>query len=237
MTWTVLALGSTLVVLSSLPYLLPGELHPFLLERPELTADTLWRSTLVVHVAAGIFALPVGLLLMSQRLLRRFPAIHRRLGRLYFYVVLVGMVPSGSYLAFFAKGGWAAGSGFFLSGVFVAYALVRSIRQARALDFRGHRDWMFRAYGQLASAISFRVFHVALQFTGMGYEELYISSLWLSVLGNALLVELAIALTSTLKPAAGAARRPLHASFSHRVGPVPDLADERGSVRRLAEQI
>lgn len=223
-TWIVLALGTVLVVLSSLPYLLPGEAHPFLLERPELTADIVWHSMLVVHVAAGIFALPTGAVLMSRWVLQRSPTFHRKLGRVFFYVVLLGMVPTGSYLALFAKGGVAAGSGFFLSGVFVAFSLVRSVRLAARREFSGHRDWMIRAYAQLASAISFRIFHVALQFSAMNYEELYISSLWLSVLGNAVVAELAIALIHTNK-AARAARRNSDALLVHRGRLVPDLVD------------
>ncbi|MEM6731695.1 MAG: DUF2306 domain-containing protein [Myxococcota bacterium] len=191
--WSFLILGIALVVVSSLPYVLPGGTHPFLDERPHLTADTLWRVALTVHVASGIFALPVGAFLFSTAAQRRWPALHARLGRVFLVVLVAGLVPSGTYLAVFAKGGLAAGSGFFLSGVFTAAAALHSVRLATQRQFVAHRDWMLRAYAQLASAITFRIVHLALQFSALSYEELYITSLWVSVLGNAVLAEVLIA--------------------------------------------
>ncbi len=190
--WSVLVVGTALVVASSLPYLVPGGEHPFLLERPELTARALWRGALTLHVACGVFALPTGAFLLSRRALRRWPKLHPRLGRLYASVLLLGMVPTGTYLAFFAKGGVAAGSGFFLSGVFAAGCVLLGAQRATQRRLRAHQEWMLRAYAQLASAITFRVAHVFLQLTPMAYEDLYVTSLWVSVLGNAALVELAI---------------------------------------------
>lgn len=191
---SVLILGTALVVASSLPYLVPGGAHPFLLERPALAADRLWRGTLTLHVALGIFLLPAGAFLLSRRALRLWPTLHARLGRVYVATLVLGMVPTGSALALFAKGGFAAGSGFFLSGVFAGACALLGIKRATERHLRAHREWMWRAYGQLASAITFRIAHVALQLAStLAYEQLYVASLWISVLGNAALVELLIA--------------------------------------------
>lgn len=203
--WCVLVAGTSLVVFSSVPYVLLGGEHPFLYERPHLTANTLWRGTLALHVASGIFSLPAGAFLLSRRALRRWPVLHRGLGRAYVYVLLSVMVPTGSILAFFAKGGWLAGSGFFLSGVFAASCAIAGVSSATERRVSDHRYWMLRAYGQLASAITFRVAHVVLQLTPMAYEDLYAASLWVSVLGNALAIEAWIA-WSQAKPSRVLAR-------------------------------
>ncbi|MEL6546196.1 MAG: DUF2306 domain-containing protein [Myxococcota bacterium] len=188
----VLAAGCVLVLASSVAYLIPGATHPFLDERPWLSANALWRATLTLHVGSGVFCLPLGALLLSNRLALRWPRFHRILGRSYAIVLLFGMVPSGTYLSLFAKGGFATGSGFLLSGLFAAGCTVQGVRSATQGRIAQHREWMWRAYGQLASAITFRIVHLALQFTDMPYDTLYLVSLWTSVVGNAVIVEVII---------------------------------------------
>jgi hypothetical protein len=46
------------------------------------------------------------------------------------------------------------------------------------------------SFAQVASAISFRIYHFAFQRLDFPYETNYIASVWLSVIGNAALAEL-----------------------------------------------
>lgn len=193
--WLVLTGGSTLVVVSSLRYLLPGLRHPFLLERIPLSLDTFWLATLKAHVACGLFGLPAGLVLLAQPVRARWPRFHRALGKSYAAVVLFVLVPTGVYLAPYSKLGWASGSGFLASAAFLAIATVGAIRAAERGDARRHRACALHSYAQVASAISFRVYHLAFQFLQLPYETNYVASVWLSVVGNAALAELAIRIT------------------------------------------
>lgn len=193
LTWGVLILGTALVLVSSAPYLIPGMDHPFLGERPALAAQLGWRGCLILHIAAGMVCLPGGLLLMSSRALRRWPGLHRSLGRLYGALIIVVMFPTGAYLAWHAKGGLLAGAGFFVSDLAAVVATVKAIEAATRGDLAAHRRGMIRSYAQVASAITFRIFHVAFQLAALPYEAGYVLSLWISVLGNAALAEALIA--------------------------------------------
>jgi hypothetical protein len=187
------AIGSALIILSSVAYVLPSGEHPFLDERPALAADLIWRLSLGVHVAGGIFCLPVGLLLLVRRAAVALPRVHKVIGRLYAAAFLLLVTPTGVLLAFYAKGGWTTGPGFVLSSIFSAFAFAVAVRAATERRLVAHEAWMLRSYMQLASAITFRVVHIALQFTDVPYDQNYILSIWGSVLGNAALAELIIA--------------------------------------------
>ena len=59
-------------------------------------------------------------------------------------------------------------------------------------DLAAHREWMTRSFAFAATAITFRVYHFAFFLGGMAEETNYVTSLWLSILGNAVIAELVL---------------------------------------------
>src|SRR4029434_2194761 len=114
--WLALWLGSLAITLSSIVYFHFDELAPFVTEKLPLPAENLYLFALRLHVIAAALALPGCLLLSSKLILARWPKFHRVCGRLVGSLIMGALTPSGFYLAFFAKGGWAGTAGFLLSG-------------------------------------------------------------------------------------------------------------------------
>src|SRR5689334_12994807 len=134
-TWLLaLALGSAFITVASLGYF-RADLPAFVVEKLPLPWEQVWLGALRVHVVAAAFALPCCLVLMSRTVLARAPRLHRWAGRATAAVVLFALVPTGSYLALFAKGGVPSTAGFLLSGAIVAVAMVQAVREARARRF------------------------------------------------------------------------------------------------------
>ena len=79
------------------------------------------------HIIAGPLALASGLALMSESLRRRFPAGHRRLGRVLVLGVLLVVAPSGLWMARYAATGAVAGMAF--ATLAIATALCAAHRQ------------------------------------------------------------------------------------------------------------
>jgi len=170
-----------LIIFNSLPYFTFRRDLPFLEEKGDLTSDPVWRACFYGHVLGGMLCLASAPFLFWDRLRVRFHAIHRGLGRLYGIVVLGCAGPAGLFLALHAKGGIAGRTAFLALGLLWWGATargVRSILQKRPAD---HRRWMIRSYSLALSAASFRVFQVALFWSGMADEPNYIVSLWLSL--------------------------------------------------------
>ena len=184
-----LVAGAALIAIGSVVYF-SEEAPPFLLEKLPLPNEDLWLLAVRVHVVTAIFSLVACLVLRSAMVVRRAPILHRWLGRVTGIALLLGAVPSGFYLALFAKGGLPSTIGFLLSGVITALAMVEAIRRARRGEVAAHRRAANHVLAQLSVAVTSRT--LLLCFDTFGYDPTtsYLISLWVPVIGSALLVEI-----------------------------------------------
>jgi hypothetical protein len=187
--WIVLTLGSLAITLASIVYFLPGQRAPFLIEKLPLRDEAFYLGVLRVHVLAAALALPGCLILTSATVLKHFQLFHRWCGRLIGLVVLFALAPTGFYLAFFAKGGWAGTFGFLLTGGIAFWAMLQAIRWARAKRFAQHRLYAFHVLGQLSVAVSSRAMLFLLETSNLDADSAYLLSLWIPVVGTFALVQ------------------------------------------------
>lgn len=184
-----MAAGSAVITALSLPYFDLETLPPFVIEKLPVRFEALWLGSLRVHVAAAAVSFPLCLALMTRALQRR-ARIHRWLGRITGAVVLFVLVPTGSVLAFDAKGGPLSSAGFLLSGAIIAWAMIAGVRSARRRDLLGHARGMRHVVGQMSVAVVSRALIVALDAIGVDPELAYLVALWGPVLGSVWVVEL-----------------------------------------------
>lgn len=173
--------GTAQIAAHSAGYFTDPFRHPFLLERPELAQDSVWRAALVMHVAGGLLCLATGPVLVWNLALRRSPALHRWLGRAYVVAILGWAGPSGLWLGAHAKGGLPAQSGFFALGVLSIATTVLGWRTIRRGDRAAHARWMARSYALALSALHFRAIHVAQYALGWTDDAAYAAGIWLSL--------------------------------------------------------
>lgn len=185
---TFLAVGWLLIAYASLEYFQPGRLAPFVIERMPLRFETLWRNSLLVHVAAAVVSFPLCLLLATGWLQRRV-RLHRPIGRVAALVVLLALVPSGFVLAFEAKGGAPSTIGFLLSGIIVLVAMVHGVGAARRHDPRAHQRAMRHVLAQMSVAVTSRAMLIGFDLAGVEPTLGYVAALWIPVVGSALVAE------------------------------------------------
>jgi len=184
-----LTFGSAFITCGSLDYF-RADLPAFFVEKLPLPWEQVWLGALRVHVVAAAFALPGCLLLLSKTMLTRAPHLHRWAGRATAAVVLAALVPSGFYLALFAKGGALSTVGFLLSGAIVAVSMAQGVRDAHARRFAAHRRCVLHVLAQLSVAVTSRAMLSGFDAIGFDPERAYLIALWLPVLASALAVEL-----------------------------------------------
>ncbi len=99
------------------------------------------------HLAAGGIILLLGPVQLINGFRRRWPALHRWLGRVY---VLTAFVAGLGGLAFILKSGTIGGApmnaGFGLYGVLMTVAAFETYRHARNRRFQTHRIWAIRLF-------------------------------------------------------------------------------------------
>ncbi len=181
--------GSALITAMSVAYFDFETLPPFVVEKLPVRFEALWLASLRIHVAAAALSFPLCLSLMT-RMLQRRPVWHRWLGRVTGVVVLFALVPTGTVLAFDAKGGWSVTVGFLLSAAIVAAAIVLGVRAARRRDLTSHARAMRHVVGQMSVAVVSRAMIVGLDTVGFDPDLVYVVALWGPVLASVLVVEL-----------------------------------------------
>ncbi len=176
--WLVMAVGTGLIVYNSLPYFTLSREIDFLVEKGRLWDQAAWRVCFYLHVGGGVICLVSALTQFSRVILRRVTTVHRHAGRIYGAAVLLLVAPAGAYLSVYAKGGFWGRSGFALLAVSLFYTTWLGVREASNRNYRAHARWMIRSYVMAASAVSFRVFYLALYALGIPNE--YVLGIWLS---------------------------------------------------------
>jgi hypothetical protein len=102
---------------------------------------------MTVHLATGAIILLLGPIQLIGAIRRRWPALHRWLGRVYvFTAAIAGLGGLGFILTKGTIGGGAMNAGFGLYGALMVVSAVQTYRHALARRFDLHRVWAIRLF-------------------------------------------------------------------------------------------
>jgi small-conductance mechanosensitive channel len=185
------------IVLGYRDYFPPNFRADFLLGRESYFYGA-YRWAFYAHILVGPVALLAGLALVSERFRRRWPAVHRALGKLQIALVTLVVAPSGAWMAWYAQSGGVAGLGFLLLAIATAGCAVMGWRSAAGRRFEEHRRWMWRCFLLLCSAVVVRLVGGLATVTGVDADWVYPLTAWVSWLGPLAAFEIAEAVDRRL---------------------------------------
>lgn len=108
---------------------------------PEATAS------LVLHLVTGVIVMLLGCVQFITPLRRRWPVVHRLIGRVYVCSAILTAFGGLGYIVLNGTvGGAVMDVGFGLYGVLVLLAAARCLHHARARDLARHRAWAVRLF-------------------------------------------------------------------------------------------
>src|SRR5262249_60827761 len=105
-------------------------------------------------------------------------------------IVLVLVVPSGLWMAWYAMTGAVAGAGLASLAIATAIFCAAGWRTAVARKFNEHEGWMWRTYLLLCSAVVIRIIGGLAAVLQLDAPGVYPVSVWVSWLGPLLIFEL-----------------------------------------------
>lgn len=149
------ALVGTLIALTSLNYF-PAQFESGFLHQREAYFYSWYAVAFYTHVISAPIALFTGLLQSIHWLRNRSLKLHRSLGKIYVFTVLLFAVPSGLAMALKADGTSIAVVGFATLALATGWSTWLGYRHARLHDIPGHRKWMTRSYVLICSAVTLR---------------------------------------------------------------------------------
>ncbi len=133
-----------------------------------------------LHIVSGPLSLFFGLILLSERLRRRFPRWHRSIGKVQIAIVLLLVAPSGLWMAFYAQTGLVAAVGFSLLAIHTALCAWFGWQSAMKKRFAEHRRWMLRTFLLLCSAVVIRLIGGLATVMEVGVTWIYPLAAWAS---------------------------------------------------------
>lgn len=165
----------------------------FLLTKQNLVHNAVWRTAFYIHISGGMLAIALGPFQFISKLREHYLGVHRSIGKVYVFAILVIGAPTGLYMAFFANGGACASFGFILMSILWFYTTWMGITTAMKKQIMQHKQWMIRSYAVTFSAVTLRLWVPFLSIAcQMEHEEIIILTAWISWLFNLVAAELII---------------------------------------------
>ncbi len=189
---TATAIFTGVMLYKILPYLHFERAAFFLGTKPDVVLDK-WYFIVgfYVHITSSLIVIALGIVQFLPRLTRRWPRLHRIIGKIYVLGILLLAAPSGLVLAIYANGGLPAKVSFTLQCVVWWVVTFWAWQEVRRRNYLQHTEMMVRSYAITLAAMSLRTeSYLLFYWFGTKPIETYLTVTWLSWVGNLLLAEL-----------------------------------------------
>ena len=149
-----------------------------------------WLFSFFLHTFTSTFLLFAGFTQFSTYILKQHKRVHRVMGRLYVWNILVLTGPASLVMGFYANGGLLSRIAFISLSVLWIYFTLRGLIAARQKKFNLHRDYLIRSYALTLSAITLRAWKYLLSNTfDIPPMDLYRIVAWLGWVLNLIIAE------------------------------------------------
>lgn len=188
--YTLLCIATFLMSLTILQYSSFDEHVAFLQYKQEYMHIVRWKIAFYIHVFTSIFCLIAGFTQFSKHLQTGYPAVHRFIGKVYVFNILVINFPSALIMAYYANGGFPTKTAFMILDCLWFWFTLKAFLDIKNKNFRSHENYMIRSYALTFSAITLRSWKMILSAaTSIDPESLYMINAWLGFIPNLLVAE------------------------------------------------
>lgn len=192
--YLVLNVGTFLMLQLVVAYTALDDNVGFLREKQAYLHLPVWKAAFYVHVFTSILALTAGFTQFSSRIVTRHRWLHRALGRVYAFNILLINFPAGLVMAVYANGHLPSKAAFLILDCLWFWFTLKAVLEARRGRIPQHRDYMVRSYALTLSALTLRTWKIILvNSTSLPLETIYMMDAWLGFVPNWLCAEWLIA--------------------------------------------
>jgi len=152
--------------------------------------NPVWKAAFYIHVFSIMPALLAGFTQFSRYILREHKQLHRLMGRIYAYDVLLINAPAAMVLAVNANGLLPGRAAFVILDCLWFLFTLKAVLEARKGNIAAHRRYMIRSYALTLSAVMLRAWKlIILSFVYIDPVHLYMIDAWLGFVPNLLFAE------------------------------------------------
>ncbi|WNI37839.1 DUF2306 domain-containing protein [Chryseobacterium sp. SG20098] len=144
-----------------------------------------WMIFFYIHIFSITLCLLAGLTQFSNRFLTENKSLHKIIGKIYVYNILIINVPACFVLGLFSNGGIIGITGFLIQDILWAYFTIAAILFIKKGNVNRHRMYMILSYTVTTTAITFRIVkNLFYNETRHDYQLFYGLNVWAALFIN-----------------------------------------------------
>lgn len=116
------------------------------------------NAAVLAHLALGIIVHVGGPLQLVPSFRKRFPSLHRWIGRAFVAAVIIGTATGAYMLVAREIGAWTLRAGFIIQGILILWFTFYAVRHAMRREISIHMRWATRLFLAASAVWFFRVF-------------------------------------------------------------------------------
>ena len=162
----------------------------FLLFKQDYLDIKIWKIAFYTHVFSSVFCLCAGFTQFSHHVLKHYKKLHRFMGKMYAYNIMLINFPAGMIMAFYANGHLPSKIAFILLDSLWLLFTYKAVVAIKAKDIKAHKRFMIRSYALTCSAITLRMWKLILSNSfHIDPQVLYMIDAWMGFVPNLLFAE------------------------------------------------
>ncbi|NIF04908.1 DUF2306 domain-containing protein [Chryseobacterium sp. Tr-659] len=159
----------------------------FLAFKQQVVGNPYWMTFFYIHIFSVTLCLLAGLTQFSNQFLKDNRRLHKVIGKIYVYNILVINVPACFVLGMFSNGGFIGITGFIIQDILWAYFTITAVLSIRKGNITRHKVYMMLSYAVTTTAITFRIIkNLFYNEEYHDYELFYGLNVWLALIINLL---------------------------------------------------
>ncbi len=149
-----------------------------------------WEAAFWIHVFTSMLPLLAGFTQFAPSVLKKWPLVHRTMGRVYVITVCFITGPASLIMACYANGGITSRIAFGTLALLWLGTTAMGWRTVLRRKWQVHREWMMRSYALTLSAITLRVWkYLIILILEPHPMDVYRVVAWLGFVPNLLVAE------------------------------------------------
>lgn len=191
--YTVLCVSLFLMLRTMISYTSFRGNESFLALKQEYIHIKIWMYSFYIHVFTSIFCLVAGMTQFSTSLRLKNPQLHRQIGKIYVYSILLINFPVALVMAYYANGFLPSKIAFFILDILWFWFTLKAVIEIKRKNVQAHQNFMIRSYALTFSAITLRTWKIVISsLIEIDPETLYMIDAWLGFVPNLIIAELLI---------------------------------------------
>ncbi|MGU3375563.1 DUF2306 domain-containing protein [Chryseobacterium sp. M5A1_1a] len=163
----------------------------FLAFKQQVVDNPYWMTFFYIHIFSITLCLLAGLTQFSNQFLKENKKLHKIIGKVYVYNILVINVPACFVLGLFSNGGLTGIIGFLIQDILWAYFTIKAVLFIKKGNVMSHKSYMILSYAITTTAITFRIIkNLFYNEKYHDYELFYGINVWLALIINLLIAYL-----------------------------------------------